>query len=120
MVGKVGGSLIVAVLVFGAVLFGPGRTSTLSSDIGSVTATPPNSLAPMAVDSTCVCSCGINCDGACAFSFRGCDIGIAIVCVANCCAAAPNPDCKGPGGVLGSVEGSPGMSVVSFASFPAE
>ena len=119
MVGKVGGSLI-AVLVLGTVLFGQGRISALSNGSGSVKAVSPNTLSPMADDPTCVCYCGINCDGTCAFSFRGCDIGLAIVCVANCCANAPHPDCKGPGGVLGSAEGSPGQIVVSSAPLPAE
>ena len=40
----------------------------------------------------CVCSCGINCDGSCAYDVGSCIyVGDAINCVGNCCAGAPKP-----------------------------
>jgi hypothetical protein len=63
-----------------------------------------SSAAAPAGDIRCVCTCGINCDGSCAYDTGSCIVvQDAINCVANCCARAPKPgsgECGGPGEIL--------------------
>ena len=99
--------LLVASFLLGITVFGQrvpaarfyglaAPTSTASCTTGNI-ATPVGGI-------SCVCNCGINCDGSCAFDTGNCIyFQDAITCVANCCAAAPRPgagECGGPGGIL--------------------